>query len=72
MGFWDSTKEVTKTIETKGSVNTNVVVGHTVDITNDYIITCLTIICVIKVVEFVYFIYRNHIKNIKKKAQIKV
>lgn len=69
MGLWES-KEESKQIESTGSVNTNVVIGHTVDITNDYIIICLSIICFIKVLEILYFIYRNHIKNVKKRVQM--
>lgn len=64
-----STKEENRDIDTTGSVNTNVVIGHTVDISNDYLLILLSIICVIKIMEILYFIYNGHIKKIKKRVQ---
>lgn len=65
MGSSQSTKE-TKTIDTTGNVNNNVVINDQVNIYSQEITGLLAVICVLKIIEFIYFIYTKHYRHIKK------
>lgn len=66
-----SKSKETKSIDSNGQVNNNVVIGKVdgeVDITSAEIMILLGIICLIKIMEFIYFIYRRHYQNVKKRV----
>lgn len=65
MGSTESKSE-TKTIDTTGNVNNNVVINDQVNIYSREITGLLAIICVLKIIEFIYFIYTKHYRRIKK------
>lgn len=67
MGFFGSSEE--QTLESTGEVNNNVIVGNSVDVKSDEIVTLLTIIAVVKVVELLYIGVRSYQRHLKKKYQ---
>lgn len=66
MGNNDS-KEETKTVDTTGNVNNNVIIGEPVKIHSNEIIMLLYIICAVKIIELILFFYKVHLKRVKKK-----
>lgn len=66
MGGSDS-KQESKTVDSSGTVNNNVVLNDPVPIMNNEIVILLWTICVIKVLELLLYVYREHYKNIKKR-----
>ncbi|HBK84076.1 MAG TPA: hypothetical protein DDZ41_10870 [Flavobacterium sp.] len=66
MGTSES-KEETKTVDSTGEVNNNIVIQDPVQIHNKDITTVLYIICAIKIFELLVFVYKFHAKSMKKK-----
>lgn len=66
MGSSDS-KEETKTVDSNGNVNNNIVIQDPVPIHSKDISVVLYIICAIKIFELIIFLYKFHSKNLKKK-----
>lgn len=66
MGGGESKVE-TKTVESTGHVNNNLVIQEPVPIQTDEIIILLCVIAVIKILELGIFVYKQHVKGIKKK-----
>ncbi len=65
MGNSDSKES--KTVDSNGNVNNNIVLQESIPIHSNSIVTILTIICAIKVFELVLFLYKLHLKKIKRK-----
>lgn len=66
MGSKDS-KEETKTVDTAGAVNNNLVFQEAVPIHSDQIVILMYIICGIKIVELLLFFYKMHLRRMKKR-----
>lgn len=66
MGGGES-KEETKTIDTTGNVNNNVVIQESVPIHNEEMKILLYVICVVKIIQFIFFIYKFQVRRLKKK-----
>lgn len=62
----ESSKEETKTIDSTGNINNNLVLEGPVDIKSTEVIIFLGIICLIKIMEFGVFLYKYHSKKVKK------
>lgn len=57
----------TKTIESTGHVNNNVVIQETEDIYSMEIVILLALLCVLKILEFGSFLYTKYRQQLKKK-----
>lgn len=60
-------KEETKTVDTTGNVNNNVVIQEPVPVAMEEVIILLAIITAIKIIELVIYFYKVHTRNVKKK-----
>ena len=69
--FWDSSEEITKTVDTTGTVNNNVVVTEPIQVSDFEIEFILWTICIIKIIELGLFIYREHNRSLKRKYLMK-
>lgn len=67
MGGGESKTAETKTVDSSGTVNNNVVLSQPVPIENRQLLILIWILCVLRVIEFLWQIYREHNKNLKKK-----
>lgn len=67
MGGGSSKPVETKTVDSTGTVNNNVVVTEPVPIENRQILILIWVICILRVAEFLWMLYREHHKGLKKK-----
>lgn len=67
MGWFGDSKEESKTIDTTGNVNNNVVIEQSVPIHNDELVNILYTILIIKIIELVYIIFKAYQRSQKKK-----
>lgn len=67
MGGGESKQEETKTVDSTGAVNNNVVVTNPVNIRNMDIMILLWLIGIIKVIELILYMYKTHQRTMKKK-----
>lgn len=62
-----ATSGETKTIDTTGNVNNNVVLQNPEDVIAPEILVILIIICIIKMAELIFYIFHKYRKGLKKK-----
>lgn len=69
MGSGESKQEESKTVDTSGAVNNNLVFNPTEPVPIHYrsLEILIWIICIIKILELCYGIYRAHQRYLKKK-----
>lgn len=58
---------MTPEASTNATLNNNVTIGHTVDVTSEEILTLLTIIAIIKLLELILHLYRTLARNLRRK-----
>ena len=66
MGTTES-KDETKTVDSNGNVNNNVVIQEQNSSNSFEMKILLYIVCIIKIIELLVFIYKFHRKNLKRK-----
>ena len=66
MGTTES-KDETKTVDSNGNVNNNVVIQEQNSSNSFEMKILLYIVCIIKIIELLIFIYKFHRKNLKRK-----
>lgn len=66
MGGTES-KDETKSVDSNGYVNNNVVIQDPISSNSGEIKILLYVICIIKIIELLIFIYKFHRKNLKRK-----
>lgn len=62
--FWDS--EESKTVDTTGTVNNNVVVSNPIEL-HDNAYYLLVLLCVLKLIEVAYLLFSGYRRQLKKK-----
>lgn len=65
--FWGSDESDTTKVSTNATLNSNVTIGHTVDVTSEEILTLLIIITIVKVLGLTIHLYRTLARNMKRK-----
>lgn len=66
MGSGQSQQE-TKTIESSGQVNNNVVIQETEDVYSMELVILLSLLCALKILEIGIFLYNKYKQQMKKK-----
>lgn len=67
MGWFGDSNEDTKTVDSNGEVNNNVVIQERVDVFSAEITWMLGLLCILKLLEFGSYLYINHKRSMKKK-----